>query len=319
MSIVVRKPPLAVRISVTDRCQLRCVYCMPEEGIQCRAKEDIISFENIIKIIEHLQAAFYLEKVRLTGGEPLLRKNIVELIRMLKQQQIPDIALTTNGQLLKDMAEDLYNAGLQRINISLDTIDAEHYYQLTRGGDVSNVIAGINSAINAGFTPIKINSVVFNETKQEEIFKLIDFAIKNGCQQRFLEIMPIGHGVTTHNSGFVSCNVLKNIIRTRYTLQKTGRSDGSSAIQYQVTDDAGNSGIIGFIAPCTIPFCSDCRRLRITPDGMLIGCLALSKGVEIGSSIDNRELFLKKVNNVLGEKRTDNIFKQAKNMATIGG
>jgi cyclic pyranopterin phosphate synthase len=312
-------PALSLRISVTDRCQLRCGYCMPEEGISCHPREDILSFEEISGMVEMLQTAYQIDKIRLTGGEPLLRKHIVELVEMLSSLGSHDLALTTNGQMLAELAAPLKAAGLQRINISLDTLNPEKYRAMTRGGELERTLQGIDAAIAAELQPIKLNAVILRSINDDQIAALLDRAMIKGYEQRFLEIMPIGHGAEIYKNDFVSAAAIMEIIRESYTAELIGRTDGSSAIRYRITAPDGRQGSVGIIAPCSTPFCADCRRLRITPDGMLVGCLARGRPLPIRELLKNRDEFLKTVSNVLGEKRTDASFAQPKIMATIGG
>jgi len=293
---------------------------MPEEGIACHPRKNILSFEEIVRMVEILKTAYRIEKIRLTGGEPLLRKNIVDLITMLNKLDIPDLALTTNGQELAPLADKLKNAGLQRINISLDTLNSERYHTITHGGRLEHTLEGIDAALAAGLHPVKLNAVVLRSVNDDEIINLLKFAMEKGCEQRFLEIMPIGHSIDLHRINFMPADAILEIIRRHFTLEMIGRGTGSSAIRYRIaTPDGHAAGTLGIIAPCTAPFCADCHRLRVTPDGMLVGCLACATTIPIRDKINTPKAFLQKVHTALAKKRTDISFTQPNLMATIGG
>jgi len=183
-----------LRISVTDRCNLRCRYCMPEDGIQLLKHEDILSFDEIVEVVRQ-GVVLGITKIRLTGGEPLVRKGIVGLVSMIaKVPGIEDLAMTTNGQLLAEFAQPLAEAGLMRVNISLDTVDPEKYNRITRGGDLSKVISGIEAAKQAGLVPVKINCVIANSPDEPDAVGVSDFAKENGCEVRFIYQMNLKEG-----------------------------------------------------------------------------------------------------------------------------
>ncbi|HOK37890.1 MAG: radical SAM protein [Bacteroidales bacterium] len=203
-----------LRISVTDRCNLRCVYCMPPEGVKLLSHDDILSFDEIVEVVK-TAVSFGITKVRITGGEPLVRKGIVELVKQIAEiEEVNDLAITTNGILLKKFAADLKNAGLMRINVSLDTLDPFEYSQITRGGNINDVFQGLEAAKNSGFDPIKINAVVFDPNDLEKKNKLKEFANNNGYQIRFISQMNLRSGnfsVVEGGSGgdCASCNRLR--------------------------------------------------------------------------------------------------------------
>ena len=183
-----------LRISVTDRCNLRCTYCMPAEGVEFTPHNQIISFEEILDVVKH-GAKNGINKVRLTGGEPLVRKGIVDLVKMISEvEDITDLAMTTNGILLKEYAQPLADAGLKRVNVSLDTTNAEDFKSITRGGDINDVYDGIKSAKKAGLTPIKINCVVTESKYEENAKKVAEYCDKEGLQVRFIEMMDLKGG-----------------------------------------------------------------------------------------------------------------------------
>jgi len=183
-----------LRISVTDRCNLRCTYCMPADGVEFTPHDQIISFEEILDVVKH-GAKNGINKVRLTGGEPLVRKGIVELVKMISEVEgITDLAMTTNGILLKEFAKPLADAGLKRVNISLDTTDAEEFKNITRGGNIEEVYAGINAAKEAGLTPIKINCVITESKFEKNAQQVAEYCEKEGLQVRFIEMMDLKGG-----------------------------------------------------------------------------------------------------------------------------
>lgn len=184
-----------LRISVTDRCNLRCVYCMPPSGVQLVDHADILSFEEILDVVRHAQA-MGIDKIRITGGEPLVRKGVTGLISDIsKISGIKDLSLTTNGILLEEFAKPLYEAGLKRVNISLDSLDPEKFRIITRGGDISRVLKGIDAAINAGLSPVKINCVVNESSQEEDALTLAAFCKENGLEVRYIKRMDLEHGV----------------------------------------------------------------------------------------------------------------------------
>ena len=282
-----------LRISVTDRCNLRCVYCMPPDGVEWKAPGEILTFEEI----ERFAAAAVQEgisKIRLTGGEPLVRKGIVDHIRRLREMTgIEAIALTTNATLLPKMAKDLAAAGLTRVNISLDTLDPGVYADITRGGKLADALAGIEAAFDAGFDPIKINAVVVRRLEQD----LLGFAkmtIDRPIHVRFIEYMPVGGegalgadgaGCTGETGGWTA----EDSVPTDEILQRImaeGAAAGLGQLEGLSRDSApggwgpahyyrfpGAAGTIGVISPLSHHFCAECNRLRLTADGRLRTCL----------------------------------------------
>jgi len=312
---------LSLRIAVTDRCQLRCRYCMPPDGVPACRHEDILRFEEITGFVRCLQEQFDVEKVRLTGGDPLVRKGIEDLVGMLSGLGIPDLAMTTNGQLLADRAGRLRAGGLRRVNVSLDSLNPAAFHRLTRGGDVQKTLDGIGAALTEGLSPVKLNMVVLRGINDREVGELLSFAIDRGCELRYLELMPIGYGTRLFGDAFVSSKDVREQLHSRFGLQPLPRERGSSARRFQVTrrsDDA--SGVVGFISPCSDPFCRGCERLRLTADGRLIGCLAREGGLNIRPQLgDGAEALAAAVMEVMQRKRRDRCFAQAVPMAAIGG
>ena len=254
-----------LRISVTDLCNLRCVYCMPEKGVQKLSHSEIISPERIKEIVE-ASAKLGIKKIRLTGGEPLVRKGVVDIVKMIRSvPQIEEICMTTNGITLADIAQDLYDAGLDRLNISLDTLDKEKFARITRNGDLEKVLAGIKKAQEVGFRNIKINCVLIGGFNDDEIEGFEQFASKNKLAVRFIELMPIGESEKMERKSFISNDL---ILSKLHDLKKI--SDDGVCSYYQIN---GHDGIVGLISPLSHKFCSTCSRIRLTSDGKIKPCL----------------------------------------------
>lgn len=265
-----------LRISVTDRCNLRCVYCMPSEGVKWQTHESIMRYEEIASIVR-IAAVEGITDVRLTGGEPLVRKNLSSLIHQISGiKEIKDISLTTNGILLTDQVKELHEAGLQRINVSLDTLSSEKYAKITRGGDINRVLNGLTVAQETGLNPIKINVVVLKGVNDDEIEKFAELTLQNPWHVRFIELMPIknqkpwGEGFPQPENMYLSNQeVMQNLLPLG--LKPLEISIGSGpAREYQIN---GARGTIGFINPMSQSFCERCNRLRLTSDGNLRPCL----------------------------------------------
>ena len=319
-----KQEQISLRISVTDLCQLRCTYCMPSEGVPKLACNETLSFEEILRLVRLIKSEFGLTKVHITGGEPLVRPGIVDLVAMLSSEGIDDLALTTNGQELTSMASYLKVAGLQRVNISLDTLKPELFKRLTRIGELTRTLEGIDAAIECGFSTIKLNMVVLEGVNNGEIVDMASFGIKKSCQVRFLELMPIGPTVGRFDDWFVSSEKVYTELAKAFELAPVSLSPGGSSRNFIANDRNGREGIIGFISSHTVPFCRNCRRLRITSTGQLIGCLALGEGPNIRSFLkenfagDNAEL-IRIINSALCLKRTQPNFKTTNPMVKVGG
>ena len=312
---------LSLRISVTDRCQLRCRYCMPAEGVPSCRHEDILRFEEITHFVRCLQEDFDVEKVRITGGDPLARRELPELVAALAALGIRDLAMTTNAQQLAAMAGTLRDAGLHRINISLDSLDPDTFRRITRGGPVDQTLAGIDAALQAGLAPVKLNMVVMRGINDHEVCDVLSFALARGCELRFLELMPVGYGAELFDKAFVSTDSVRRMLASRFELEPLAPTPGSSARRCRVKQTDGLAGVAGFISPCTNPFCAGCTRLRLTADGRLMGCLARNDGVRIRpllADADDDALADAVRAGLLG-KRSDRHFAQATPMAAIGG
>ncbi|OPY06531.1 MAG: Cyclic pyranopterin monophosphate synthase [Syntrophus sp. PtaB.Bin001] len=259
-----------LRLSVTDRCNLRCVYCMPEEGMQFIPHREILTYEEILRIVR-LCVANGIRKIRLTGGEPLVRRDILSFIEKLcKIENLKEVALTTNGVLLKEMAGDLKRCGVSRINVSMDTLKPEKFNSITRRNLFDRVWEGIEEAESVGLTPVKLNAVVIRGVNDDEILDFARLTYKKPYHVRFIELMPLGEA-DARMQGFVSSNEILEQISSLgpVTLEKSALMSGP-AVMYSLE---GAKGKIGFIGALSNHFCNTCNRLRLTADGALRGCL----------------------------------------------
>ena len=319
-----KSAPLSLRISVTDRCQLRCSYCMPADGVPKISHSEILSFEEIIRFVRMLKSSFDLAKVRITGGEPLVRPGIIELVRLLSAEDIADLALTTNGQELAQMANDLKRAGLRRVNVSLDSLDDQTFWNITGGGQLQQSLAGIRAALRNRLTPLKINMVVLRGINDQEVSALARFGLERGCQVRFLELMPIGCAKEMFADLFVPAWEVRERLESCFSLTAIAPQPGQSSRNFQASDCLGRKGIIGFISPTTEPFCQDCRRVRLTSTGQLISCLAKGCGPSIRNLLrDNTPTATRALHRLVAEqlcqKRSDRKFHTHSPMVGVGG
>ena len=258
-----------LRISVTDRCDLRCSYCMSED-VEFLPRQDILSFEEIIRLATSF-AQLGVTTIRLTGGEPLMRKKLPELVASIKAiEGIEEVVMTTNGTLLTTYAQPLFEAGLSRLNISLDTLKAERFKKLTRRDRLQAVLDGIAEAKKYAFDSIKLNAVIMRGMNDDEIVPLTDFALENGLDISFIEEMPLGEVGYDRSVTFLASADIKSKIAEKYSLDSSNYKTGGPAVYSKVE---GYSSRIGFISPHTNNFCSDCNRVRITAVGRLLLCL----------------------------------------------
>ncbi len=255
-----------LRVSLTDLCNLRCVYCMPPEGVAKRAHSDILSLEEIVEIAR-AAVSLGVKKIRLTGGEPLVRRGVVGLCRELAAiRGVEELTLTTNGILLPRMAEELRAAGVRRVNISLDTLDAEKYARITRGGRLADALAGIEAAKAAGLAPIKLNAVLIGGFNDGEIPALAALSEREPVEVRFIELMPIGETLPFAPAAYLPCSAVLDRLPALEPLPH----DGGVARRYRLP---GAAGTVGLISPLSCKFCERCNRLRLTADGFLKPCL----------------------------------------------
>jgi cyclic pyranopterin phosphate synthase len=262
----------SLRVSVTDRCNVRCFYCMPEEGVQFMDRKEILSFEEIERFVR-AAVPLGITKIRLTGGEPLVRRDLPHLIEKLSAiEGVRDIALTTNAVLLQQQAKDLYSAGLRRLNIHLDTLDRERFRQITRRDDLPRVLAGIDAAVGAGFRKIKFNIVAVKGLVEPDIVPMARFCKERGFEPRFIEFMPLdGQSLWGRGRVLTADEMIATISREIGPLVPVPDSDPRApATEYAYAD---GSGRLGFIASVSKPFCLNCNRIRLTSDGKLRYCL----------------------------------------------
>ncbi len=276
------RPLLNLRISVTDRCNLRCRYCMPEEEYGWLPREKLLSFEEISELAG-IFTEVGIEKVRLTGGEPLLRKDLPVLVRMLAQNpRIRDLALTTNGVLLAGQAQALWDAGLHRLAVSLDTLRPDRFLVLTRRDAHASVLRGIEAARQAGFRALKIDAVVMRGANEDELADLIEFGKRTGAEVRFIEYMDVGGATQWSRSKVVSRAEILDALSRRYGRIAPVVEDSSAPAERFLLADGT---VFGIIASTTTPFCRRCDRSRLTADGIWYLCLYAQNGTDLRKSL----------------------------------
>lgn len=282
-----------LRVSVTDKCNLRCIYCMPPEGVKTSLHQDILRLEEIETIIK-AAVLVGIRKIRLTGGEPLVRKGLNDLVRRVSSiSGIDDITLTTNGLLLPSRARALKEAGVKRVNISLDTLREERYRRLTRGGDLSVAWKGIQSALEAGLHPVKLNTVVIRDFNDDEVVAMASLTLKRPLHIRFIELMPIGSSLTWSEGRFVpAAEIMDQLNRKIGQLLPAKMPFGGGPAKYYSFKDA--AGTVGFINSMSEHFCENCNRLRLTASGGLRPCLYDEREVDLKTPLrggaDAREI-----------------------------
>lgn len=323
MSPTASTSPVALRISLTGQCALRCLYCRPHRGPVGDPGRDRLTRADILRFVAVARAALGVAKVRLTGGEPLLRADLVDIVAALAGLGLPDLALTTNGQALAALAAPLRSAGLGRINVSLDSLDAHTFARVRQGGELALTLRGIDAALAAGLAPVRINTVVMRGINDHEADALVDFALGRGCEPRFIELMPSGLAPADFQRWFVPSAELHGRLARRYPLVPEAYVLGSSSRRFAITTSAG-TGHVGFISPSSHPFCAGCRRLRLTADGRLLGCLGRREHVRLlsllrepGAEADQR--IASALHVALGCKRGAGVFAVAMPMSTVGG
>ncbi|NPV30091.1 MAG: GTP 3',8-cyclase MoaA [Firmicutes bacterium] len=273
-----------LRISVTDRCNLRCLYCMPPEGVKPKSHQEILRFEEILVVVR-AALGLGINRFRLTGGEPLLRKGIVPFIKSLMLLSgIRDLSVTTNGTLLSKMGRQLRDAGLRRINISLDTLDPVKYARITRGGDLKAVWDGVCQALELGFSPVKINVVALRNINDDEWTNFARLTLDYPVHVRFIELMPVGTSWYLAGRNFASCEQVRSKIEKRLgELIPVATVQGSGPAEYFHLPEA--KGTIGFIHAMSSHFCASCNRLRLTADGKLRPCLHDQREVDVRDAV----------------------------------
>jgi cyclic pyranopterin phosphate synthase len=269
-----------LRISVTDRCNFRCVYCLPAEGVELAQRDDLLSFEEIVRVVS-VGAKLGLSKIRLTGGEPTVRRNLPELVAMIKAiDGINEIAMTTNGGRLSELAKPLKKAGLNRINISLDTLRPERNRELTRRDYLPAVLKGIDEALAAGFAPLKFNSVVLRGINDDELCDLVSFANERKSQMRFIEFMPMGAArQDQHNQTVTMPEMLERLKRCFDLVPEDNSSRGADPALGWIC--RRSKARVGFITSMSEHFCDSCNRMRLTAEGGLRPCLHQDAEVDL--------------------------------------
>jgi len=261
-----------LRISVTDRCNIRCFYCMPEENVKFEAREHVLSFEEMERFVR-IAVKLGVRKVRITGGEPLLRKSLSTLIRkLLAIEGVQDLALTTNGVLLAAQAEELYDAGLRRINVHLDTLDRERFLKITRRDELHRVLEGVEACRRLGYRTIKINAVAVKNLVEPDIVPLARYGRERNIEVRYIEFMPLdAQGLWLRDKVLTADEMIAMLSREIGPLEEIpDRDPRAPATDYRFADGIGS---VGFIASVSRPFCLNCNRLRITADGKVRYCL----------------------------------------------
>ena len=263
-----------LRISLTDLCNFRCIYCMPEQGVPRLRHEDILSLEEIEEIAR-AAVALGVHKIRLTGGEPLVRRGVLTLCeRLAAIPGLDDLAITTNGALLSRFAAPLRQVGVNRVNISLDTLDPRKFSSITRGGDLNEVLRGIQCAADCGFSPLKLNTVLIGGFNDDEIPALVDLTRNSPVEVRFIELMPIGCAANLPPTAFLSCEAVLEAVPALRPIE----SDGGVARRYRLPDDPG---AVGLIRPLSHHFCGACNRVRLTADGSIKPCLHSAEEIPV--------------------------------------
>ena len=275
-----------LRISVTDRCDFRCTYCMAEEMV-FTPRKNLLTLEEL-EFIGHTFMDLGVNKIRITGGEPLIRRNVTQLLKNLSTHpNLNDLAITTNGSHLHALGKDLHQAGIKRLNVSLDTLDSIAFSRITRTGKLETVLQGLETSSALPFKKIKINSVILKGQNDDQIIPLVEYAISNGFDISFIEEMPLGE-INSHNraDAFMPSNEIKNIISEYYTLLADSLQTGGPSRYWKVSGSEGkniNKQVchIGFISPHSHNFCGDCNRVRLTAEGRLLMCLGNEHSIDL--------------------------------------
>ncbi len=318
-----------IRISLTELCNFRCRYCMPEEGICKKRHEDMMTMEEMLSAVK-VATKLGINKIRLTGGEPLVKKNIVDIVSKIREiDGVDEICLTTNGSYLSKYAKDLKVAGLDRINISLDTLDKDKFRYMTRIGNLDDTLEGIDAALKENFKKVKINTVLIGGFNDDEIVDIASLTFKQNTDVRFIELMPMYDGGDFGKEAFVPYSIVIDKIKEAYKgkydddkiIEKVSGDNSSVAKLYKIS---GAKACIGLISPVSNHFCAECNRIRLTADGKLKPCLHSSceisiKGLSEAEMVEKfREAILSKPekHDVLSYKSRS---KARRNMNEIGG
>ncbi|MBN1178660.1 MAG: GTP 3',8-cyclase MoaA [Anaerolineae bacterium] len=321
------RPINYLRVSVTDLCNLRCVYCMPEGGVPKLAHDDVLRFEEIVRIVR-LAVEMGIVHVRLTGGEPLARKGIAELVADLAHiPGLDDLSMTTNGTLLREHAGPLARAGLGRVNVSLDTLRPERFRHITRRGELADVLTGREAALDAGLRPVKVNVVVVRGMNDDEVVDLARLTLEPDWHIRFIEVMPLGKQTYWSGNGVVSSGEARARVEAALgpLTAVHGAGEGVGPARYYQLP--GAAGTLGFISPITEHFCYACNRLRLTADGRLLPCLLSNIAIDLrtplragASDADLGALLLKAIaSKPQRHHLAENALSQSIPMSQIGG
>lgn len=283
---VMLRSPRLLRLSVTDRCNLRCRYCLPEQGVPKVAHAALLSLERLAEVARWLCQRVEIERIKLTGGEPLVRSGVPRLIGLLRAiPGVREVSLTTNGSLLARQVEALQAAGLRRVTVSLDSLDASRYRELTRGGRVEDALAGISAALSAGLAPVKLNAVLQQSTWMDDVPRLLDYAAGNGLELRFIELMRTGTEKAWCNSEFVPLPAVRRWLSNRTQVLPVAGQARAPALMTHVLW-GGASLQVGWIAPRSQPFCDRCDRLRLDARGRVHRCLMDQRFLELETLLD---------------------------------
>ena len=306
------------RISITDLCNLRCRYCMPEEGVTKKDCGEILRVEDFVEISKAL-LELGIDKIRISGGEPLVRHGMLTMMQEIgKISGLKDFAVTTNGLLLPRYAKELRNAGVRRVNISLDTLDAERYRTITRGGDLKRALAGIDAARSVGFERIKINVVLMKGFNDDEISRFVEFTRDNPIDVRFIELMPFEGQQEFAYGKYMSADAVPELCSE---LREEPRDDPSSPARYYRLP--GGKGRVGLIEPMSHTFCHKCNRIRITADGHILSCLHSRSEIDLKPALGDREamktLIMQAVSNKPMTHRLSQGELMERDMGQIGG
>ncbi|MEQ8437783.1 MAG: GTP 3',8-cyclase MoaA [Ilumatobacter fluminis] len=313
-----------LRIAVTDRCNFRCTYCMPEEGMEWMPRSEILTFEEITRVARICVEQYGFTGIRLTGGEPTIRAHFSRLVSQLSGLGI-DVAMTTNAATLRNTAHDLRAAGLNRINISLDTLDREKFERMTRRDELENVLAGIDAAIDAGFEPVKINAVIERGVNDDELVDLARYGRDTGVEVRFIEFMPLDATDEWQRSKVVGQDEIVARLSEVWELEQVPARGAAPADRWRYTD---GGGLVGVIPTVTKPFCGDCDRVRLTADGQLRTCLFSTDEFDLRAALrggETDEQIAARIEAAVGTKWAGhqinqvNFIRPKRNMSQIGG
>ena len=313
-----------LRLSIEDACNLRCRYCRPERDLDLGEPDweehPVLDTAALLELVAACQRVRPIRKLRLTGGEPLLRSDVVELVSQLRERfEQTEICLTSNGFRLTELAAPLRRAGLDRLNLSLDTLDPEAYRELTRGGDLDSTLAGIQAARRAGFETLKLNAVLFRSVNAGRLHELVHFAIEQGCELRFIELMPISVAAGMHRDEYYSAD--EALAELREHFEDRGETSSSSTALRRRLALAGREFTVGFIPSVSHPFCADCDRLRMDCRGRLFACLRRGDGLDLASVLARRDLAEvdRRIERVIAAKCPPQSVWPGRQMSAIGG